>query len=149
MPSSRTLRKLSQVRDRIRDRLEEEWTLTELSLQAQLSEWHFLRAFRRAFGETPHAFRTRLRLEKAKELLTISGRSVTEICFDVGFASVGSFSTLFHRHIGLSPSEFRRSVHAWVTVPGRHPWTFIPFCFADYFGPLPHTNGAGSRQTTA
>ena len=138
MPSSRTLRKLCRVRDLMRDCLEEELTLADLSLEADLSEWHFLRAFRAAFGETPHGFLTRLRLERARELLTVSSRPVTEICFDVGFTSLGSFSTLFHRQVGLSPAEFRRRVRPWVTVPGRHPWAFVPFCFGQHFGPGPH-----------
>src|SRR5437762_3392330 len=132
MPSSRTLRKLCQVHDLMRDCLEEELTLADLSLEAELSAWHFLRAFRAAFGETPHEFLTRLRLERAKDLLTVTGRPVTEICFDVGFTSLGSFSTLFRRQVGRSPAEFRRQVRAWVTVPGRHPWAFVPFCFAQW-----------------
>jgi transcriptional regulator GlxA family with amidase domain len=134
MPPSRTVRKLCQVRDLIRDCLEEELTLAELSLEADLSPWHFLRAFRQSFGETPKAYLTRLRLERARELLTISSRSVTEICFDLGFSSLGSFSTLFHRHVGLSPAEFRRRVRAWITVPGRLPWAYIPLCFGHRFG---------------
>lgn len=135
MPSSRTLRKLCQVRDLMRDCLAEELTLADLSLEAELSAWHFLRAFRAAFGETPHEFLTRLRLERAKDLLTVTGRPVTDICFDVGFTSLGSFSTLFRRQVGLSPAEFRRRVRAWVTVTGRHPWMFVPFCFAQRFAP--------------
>src|SRR5262249_19679311 len=83
MSPSATLRKLCQVRDLIRDCLEEELTLADLSQEAELSAWHFLRAFRESFGETPHAFLTRMRLERAKELLTVSSRPVTEICFDV------------------------------------------------------------------
>ena len=136
-PPSRTVRKLCQVRDLIRDCLEEELTLADLCLETGLSAWHLLRAFRQAFGETPKAFLTRLRLERAKELLTISTRSVTEICFDLGFSSLGSFSTLFHRRVGLSPAEFRRRVRAWVTVPGRQPWAYIPFCFSQHFRPGP------------
>lgn len=136
MPSSRTLRKLCQVRDLMRDCLEEELTLADLSLEVDLSTWHFLRAFRGAFGETPHEFLTRVRLERAKNLLTVSSRPVTEICFDVGFTSLGSFSTLFHRQVGLSPAEFRRQVRTWVTVPGRHPWAYVPFCFVQQFGPV-------------
>ena len=136
MVSSPTLRKLCRVRDLLHDRLEEPLTLVDLRLEADLSAWHLLRAFRDAFGETPHAYLTRLRLERAKELLTISSRPVTEVCFDVGFSSLGSFSALFGRQVGLSPAEFRRTVRAWATVPGRHPWVFVPYCFAQHFGPL-------------
>ena len=135
MSRSRTLRKLCQVRDRMRDCLEEELTLDDLCMEADLSIWHFLRAFRGAFGETPHAFLTRMRIERAKDLLTVSSRPVTEICFDVGFTSLGSFSTLFRRQVGLSPAEFRRRVRSMVAVPGRHPWAFVPFCFGQHFGP--------------
>jgi transcriptional regulator GlxA family with amidase domain len=128
------MRKLCEVRDLMRDCLEEELTLADLSEEIELSTWHFLRAFREACGETPHAFLTRLRLERAKELLTISSRPVTEICFDVGFTSLGSFSTLFRRQVGFSPAEFRRRVRTWITVPGLHPWAFVPFCFGQHFG---------------
>jgi AraC-like DNA-binding protein len=135
MPPSPTIRKLCQVRDLIRDCLAEDLTLADLSQEADLSAWHFLRAFRTAFGETPHEFLTRLRLERARDLLTVTSRSVTDICFDVGFTSLGSFITLFHRHAGVSPAAFRRQVRSWVSVPGRHPWAFVPFCFGQHFGP--------------
>jgi transcriptional regulator GlxA family with amidase domain len=137
MPPSRTLLKLCQVRDLIRACLEQPLTLEDLSLEADLSAWHFLRAFRSAFGETPHDFLTRMRVERAKDLLTISTRPVTEICFDVGFTSLGSFSTLFRREVGLSPAEFRRQVRGWISVPGRFPWAFVPICFCQHFGPAP------------
>jgi transcriptional regulator GlxA family with amidase domain len=133
MPPAATVHRLCQVRDLMRDCLEEVLTLDDLCLEADLSAWHFLRAFRSAFGETPHSFLTRLRLERAKELLTITARPVTEICFDVGFTSLGSFSTLFRRHVGMSPASFRRQVRSWVTVPGKHPWAFVPFCFVRHF----------------
>jgi transcriptional regulator GlxA family with amidase domain len=134
MPTPRTLLKLCRVRDLMRDCLDQPLTLEDLSLEVDLSAWHFLREFRTAFGETPHDFLTRLRVERAKELLTISSRPVTEICFDVGFSSLGSFSTLFRREVGMSPAQFRRQVRTWVSVPGRFPWMFIPFCFSKQFG---------------
>jgi AraC-like DNA-binding protein len=61
---------------------------------------------------------------------------VTEICFDVGFTSLGSFSTLFRRHTGLSPAAFRRRIRPWVSVPGRYPWVFVPYCFSEHFGSI-------------
>ncbi len=122
----------------IRDCLEEPITLDDLATEVDLSPWHTLRAFRAfraAFGETPKEFHTRLRLSRAKHLLTITNRSVTDVCFDVGFTSLGTFSTLFRKKIGYSPNEFRKQVRGWVTVPGRYPWAMIPFCFAYRFGP--------------
>ena len=99
-----------------------------------MSPWHTLRFFRAAFGETPKEFQTRLRLERAKQLLTVTSRSVTEICFDVGFSSLGSFSTLFRQHVGQSPKAFRRQVHRWISVPGYPPWAILPACFSYQFG---------------
>jgi AraC-like DNA-binding protein len=136
MPRSHTLQKLCRVKDLLRECFEQPLTLEDLGMEAELSSWHLLRAFRAAFGMTPHEFLTRVRLERAKELLTTTGRPVTAICFDVGFTSLGSFSWLFRRHTGLSPAQFRRQVRAWVTVPGRFPWAFVPFCFWKRFGPL-------------
>ena len=137
MHSSRRLRKLCQVRDWMRECYEEPLRLEDLSAEAALTSWHFLRAFRLAFGETPHDYLTRVRLERARDLLTTTSRPVTEICLDVGFSSLGSFSTLFRRETGLSPQQFRRQARSWVTVPGRHPWMFVPACFWHQFGGVP------------
>jgi transcriptional regulator GlxA family with amidase domain len=138
MVPAQTLRRLCDVRDLMRDCLDQSLTLESLGLEADLSAWHFLRAFRTAFGETPHDFLTRVRIERAKNLLTVTSRPVTEICFDVGFSSLGSFSTLFRRQVGLSPAQFRRVVRSWINVPGRFPWAFVPVCFTHHFGlPVP------------
>jgi AraC-like DNA-binding protein len=136
MRSSTTLIKLCRAKDFIRDTFVEPIELLHVAEEASLSPYHLLRRFRQTFGETPHEFLTRLRIDKAKDLLTVSSRPVTEICFDVGFSSLGSFSTLFRRETGMSPAEFRRQVRTWVTVPGRPPWAFVPFCFSQQFGPV-------------
>lgn len=141
MRSTLNLYRLCQVRDLIRECHEQALTLEDLSLEAELSAWHFLRTFRTTFGETPHDFLTRVRIERAKKLLTISSRSVTEICFDVGFSSLGSFSTLFRRQVGLSPAQFRKQVRAWVSIPGRYPWAFVPVCFHHRYGIGPLFDG--------
>lgn len=83
-------------------------TLAEAADHAGFSPFHYQRLFTRAFGETPLEFLTRIRLERAKKILRISIDPVTEICFDLGYESLGSFSTLFRREVGLPPSEFRR-----------------------------------------
>ena len=70
MPSSRSLYKLCQLRDLMRECLDEPLTLEDLSAEADLSVYHLLRSFRAAFGETPHEYLTRMRLERAKELLS-------------------------------------------------------------------------------
>jgi AraC-like DNA-binding protein len=99
--------------------------LDELARAAHLSRYHFLRAFRRAYHATPHEYLTRKRIARAKELLAESELTVTEICFEVGFASLGSFSNLFHQVVGWSPSIYR--ARAWEMR--RNPLKFIPGCY--------------------
>jgi AraC-like DNA-binding protein len=128
------LARVCRARDLSRDSFDEPITLDDCALEAGLSPWHLLRSFRTAFGETPKEFLTRLRLARARHLLTITSRSVTEVCLDVGFSSLGSFTELFKRHNGCSPKEFRRQIRGWVSVPGMAPWVYVPFCFARRFG---------------
>lgn len=108
--------------------------LKALACTAELSPHHFLRVFRRTFGETPHEYRTRIRLERAKASLR-AGRSVTEACFDVGFSSLGSFSVLFRRHVGVAPQVYQRGVRAVAPVPELVSAVLIPFCFLQAFAP--------------
>ena len=84
-------------------------TLRAVARAACLSEFHFHRLFVRAFGESPHAYLTRLRLDRARLRLASGAASVTEICAEVGFESLGSFSALFQRRFGMSPSQVRRA----------------------------------------
>jgi len=74
---------------------------------ACLSEAHFIRSFRAVFGETPHRYLQRRRVERSMFLLRETDRSVTDICFDVGFTSRGTFSRTFRQIIGESPSDYR------------------------------------------
>lgn len=93
-----------------------------------MSPFHFLRSFSRVFGETPHAYIQRLRLERAKDALA-RGASVTDVCFDVGYASLGSFSALFASRVGLPPSEWQRTVRKRVIVPEALARLYIPCCY--------------------
>ena len=129
MTSSRTVRKLCDVRDLMRDCYRE-----TLTLQSHLSKFHFLRLFRDAYRETPLRYLRRRRLEAARSLLTRTDLSVTDICLRVGYESLGSFSTLFRRQVGVSPALFRRQVRSLITVPGRFPWSFVPICFVHHYG---------------
>lgn len=97
--------------------------LDALAREAGYSRFHFARAFRATFGETPRAYLTRRRIERAKDLLRSANLSVTEICTLVGFASLGSFSARFSELVGVSPSAYRRAA---VAEGGPPP---IPGCF--------------------
>ncbi|MBA3357135.1 MAG: helix-turn-helix transcriptional regulator [Pyrinomonadaceae bacterium] len=76
---------------------------------ACLSPNHFLRTFKQAFHQTPHQYLTRIRLEHAQGLLAQTNQPVTDVCFAVGFESLGSFSWLFRQRVGLAPEAYRRA----------------------------------------
>lgn len=100
-----------------------------------MSPYHFIRVFRAVFGETPHQLRTRARVDRAKTLLALRNDAVTEVCFDVGFISLGSFSDLFARRVGAPPSAFRRRARAAMTSPDELPAEMIPGCISLMSGP--------------
>ncbi|MFL5800929.1 MAG: helix-turn-helix domain-containing protein [Roseiflexaceae bacterium] len=104
--------------------------LEQIAGTAGFSRYHFIRLFRQAFDQTPHQYLTRRRIEQAKLLLAAGELSVTEVCFEVGFQSLGSFSTLFHRTVGQPPKIYR----ARLLVRGWSPAHFIPLCFLRMFG---------------
>ncbi len=100
-------RHLLRARDLADSRYFDPLTVDDLAAAAGLSRAHFIREFRRAFGETPHAYLLTRRLERAAALLRRTDRSVLEICLSVGLRSVGSFTTSFSRTYGVSPTEYR------------------------------------------
>ncbi len=104
--------------------------LERIAVEASFSRYHFIRLFKQAFDQTPHQYLMNRRIEQAKDLLTAGELSVTEVCFAVGFQSLGSFSALFHRSVGQSPKLYR----ARVLVRGWSPHKFIPVCFLTMFG---------------
>jgi len=106
-PDESALRMLRQARDRIDRGYAEPVGIPALAAAAGYSTTHFIRAFRAAYGETPGAYRTRRRVERACELLRSVNLSVTEICHTVGFTSLGSFSARFSGLMGQSPSAYR------------------------------------------
>ena len=100
-------RHLLRARDLIDARYRDPLDVPALARAAHLSPAHFSRQFRRAFGETPHQYLLTRRLERAAALLRSTDHSVTEICFDVGLRSVGSFTSSFGRAFGCTPTAYR------------------------------------------
>jgi AraC-like DNA-binding protein len=107
-------------------------TVTDLARAAGLSQAHFSREFRRAFGETPHAYLLTRRLERAAALLRNTDRSVLEICLAVGLQSVGSFTTTFTRVYGMSPTAYR------ATFPPAAQHALVPACVIRAYGRPQH-----------
>ena len=100
-------RHLLSAKDLADARYFEPLDVNDLASAAGLSRAHFSREFRRAFGESPHAYLLTRRLERAAALLRNADRSVADICFSVGLQSVGSFTTSFTRSFGVSPTAYR------------------------------------------
>jgi AraC-like DNA-binding protein len=100
-------RHLLRARDLADARYADPLGVDDLARAAGLSRAHFSREFRRAFGESPHAYLLTRRLERAAALLRTTDRSVIEICFAVGLSSLGSFTTTFTRTFGRSPTAYR------------------------------------------
>ena len=117
-------RRMLRARDAMDRGYDQPLDVPALARIAYVSEAHFIRTFRATFGETPHAYLRRRRAERAMELLRETDRSVTEICFDVGFASLGTFSRTFREIVGESPSAYR----ARFATAG--PALRIPACWA-------------------
>jgi len=116
------LEDLARLR-RARDRMDRDYALPldvpALARGAFMSPGHFQRSFRAAYGETPYGYLMTRRIERAKALLRRGDLSVTEVCFEVGCTSLGSFSSRFTELVGETPSAYRaRSHDDYVAVPG-------------------------------
>ncbi|MEJ2871628.1 AraC family transcriptional regulator [Actinomycetospora sp. OC33-EN08] len=113
---------LRRARDRIDREYAEPLDLDALAATAGLSKYHFLRCFSRTYGRTPAAYLTERRVERAQDLLRATNLTVTEVCWLVGYASLGSFSTRFRRLVGVSPSEYQAR---WASGAPRIPGRFV------------------------
>ena len=123
-----TARHLLRAKDLADSRYFEPLDVDDLAGAAGLSRAHFSREFRRAFGESPHAYLLTRRLERAAALLRGTDRSVAEICFAVGLRSVGSFTTSFTRTYGTSPTAYRAA------YPPAAAHAIVPACVLRVYG---------------
>jgi AraC-like DNA-binding protein len=125
---------------RARDAIDREYArpldIPALARIALVSEAHFIRTFRDTFGETPHRYLQRRRVERAMAMLRNTDRNVTDICFAVGFSSLGTFSRTFRDIVGCSPSAFRQQ------APKPHP---VPTCFTMSWARPSSFGEAGAR----
>lgn len=114
----------------IDENYQEPINLNGISEQARLSRFHFHRLFSRIYRRTPHQYLTRKRLDKALELLS-ADKAVTDVCNEVGFESIGSFSMLFKKQIGIAPQHYRNIQLMKKQQAKEQPKTFIPHCFIE------------------
>jgi AraC-like DNA-binding protein len=130
-------RRLCRSRDWMSSRIDEPLRLADAAREACLSPFHYHRLFAHTFGETPHEFITKLRIERAKRLLARDQLAVTEVCFAVGYESLGSFSTLFRTMVGYSPSAYQRAIRRIFPAPKLAVYRFIPNCYLVRHGVAP------------
>jgi AraC-like DNA-binding protein len=120
-----TFRRLCLARELLAG--DEPLAIKDVARHAGISPFHFIRQYEALFGETPHQFRIRTRLDRAKVLLARGNHSVTGVCMEVGFSSLGSFSDLFTRRVGEPPSVYQRRARIIVPV-GELPPPLFPGC---------------------
>jgi AraC-like DNA-binding protein len=133
-------RHLLRAKDAADSRYFEPLGVEELACAAGLSRAHFSREFRRAFGESPHAYLLTRRLERAAALLRGTDRSVAEVCLSVGLQSVGSFTTSFTRTYGVSPTAYRAA------FPPAAQHAMVPTCVLRAHGRPQHRTFREDRQ---
>jgi AraC-like DNA-binding protein len=137
-------RHLLRAKDLADARYFEALEVDDLAAAAGLSKAHFSREFRRAFGESPHAYLLTRRLERAAALLRNTDRSVADVCLSVGLQSIGSFTTSFSRTFGLSPTAYRAK------FPPAASSAMVPGCFVRaYARPQHRTFREDSPKTPA
>ncbi len=119
------LMRLCKAREQLRVVGTDELSIDEIAKATAMSRFHFVRQFKAVFGDTPVQLRTRARLDLAKKLLVHSERSITDICMSVGFSSLISFSTLFSRRFGRTPSMYRKQLSGFVEHHSPHCMTLM------------------------
>jgi AraC-like DNA-binding protein len=129
LPPSRLLQR---AKDLVDSRYAEALTVEDLARAAGFSQAHFSREFRRAFGDSPHAYLLTRRLERAAALLRGTDSTVADICMAVGLASVGSFTTSFVRMFGKTPMAYRAS------FPPAATYALVPACVLRVYGRPQH-----------
>jgi AraC-like DNA-binding protein len=102
-------RRMLRARDAIDRAYAEPLDVSQLAQVASVSEAHFIRTFRSTFGETPHRYLQRRRVERAMFMLRETRRSITDVCLEAGFASLGTFSRTFKEIVGTTPKDYRAS----------------------------------------
>jgi AraC-like DNA-binding protein len=129
-----TFRRLCRARDLLAEGFQSQIFLDTAAREACLPPFHFHRLFHSTFGETPHDFLTRRRMERARHLLASGEMTVTEVCLEVGYSSLGSFSSKFQSMVGVPPTQYQRRIRR--VFGFQKPWKIIlvPACYFSAYG---------------
>lgn len=126
-------RRIVQAKLYVDGNFSEKIDLENIADEAFFSKFHFIRLFKKAYGKTPHQYLTYVRIEKAQQLLQTDA-SIAEVCNEVGFDSISSFTGLFKRTTGLTPSVYQERQLKKQADLMQKPLKFIPNCFAEKKG---------------
>ena len=132
-PKMYLYRRIVQAKLFIDEHFAEAIDLENIADEAHFSKFHFMRLFKKIYGKSPHHYLTSLRIEKAKVLLQ-NNMGVKEVCTAVGFESLSSFSGLFKKTVGLSPSGYWAKEQAKKALILETPLHFVPACFSYQHG---------------
>lgn len=132
LPKIYMYRRIVAAKRYIDEHYTEKILVQDMANEACFSKYHFLRLFKQAYGQTPHAYLTNLRIKKAKQLL-LEEDSITQVCFALGFESLPSFTHLFKRHTGCTPQQYLQQAAEKKQAKVERPRNFVPNCFAHRF----------------
>lgn len=130
-PKAYLYRRIVQAKLFIDEHFREKINLDEIAGEASFSRFHFIRLFKESYGSTPHQYMISLRLREAEKLMEQSDLKIQDICFEIGFESIGTFTTLFTKVLGKSPKARKNEILAKKRVALEHPLRTIPNCFAE------------------
>ena len=134
MPIARDVyKKIVGAKVFIDENFREQIDLDTIAGEACLSRYHFHRLFRRIYKRTPHQYLTFKRIDHARRMLATEDFTISDICMQVGFDSIGSFSMLFKKETGLAPGEYRDVSKLRRAAAAEQPRRVIPFCFIAEF----------------
>ncbi|WP_108124797.1 helix-turn-helix domain-containing protein [Saccharospirillum mangrovi] len=122
--------KLADAKSMLAQMAESSLSVEQVADAIGMSPYYFIRLFKTVFGVTPNQYQIQERLKVAKQRLMETDHSVTDICLDVGYSSLGTFSDLFARRFGMTPTEYRQTYRPLVKASGEVPKQWVPSCFA-------------------
>jgi AraC-like DNA-binding protein len=133
-PKAYLYRRIVQAKLFIDAHFREKINLDEIAGEASFSRFHFIRLFRQAYGDTPHQYMISLRMREAEKLMEASHLRIQDICFEIGFESVGTFTTQFTKVYGVSPGTKQKEIQEKKRISSEEPLRTIPNCFATQNG---------------
>ena len=124
------LLRLCQARDLLRNTEDGNLSIPRVAREIGMSPYHFIRLYKAVFGETPKQCQLQARLEKAKHLLILTDFSVTDVCMEAGFSSLGTFTYVFTRRVGVPPTIYRQNVRSITKGRNEIPAQLVPGCLS-------------------